>query len=207
MRSVSGQCGGHELVPRESGGGRWCAKCKLIARTPASLKSLAARPCRGEVLLGIHQSHHLRWSTGVTWCERCGFYMSRLPRALKLPCAGAPRTAAASNVLRRLRSGLPPTTAMYLQRAAADEAWSEGVEALCIAGDAVQAPAWANLQADILLWLGRLIKPLPRLPLVPQPKLSGRQRQQLPAPYFLGRAQPVIYCTRMRYSRPRRAAV
>ncbi len=133
-RGAMGPCGEHDMIPRELGGGRWCAKCKLIARTPTSLKTLASRPCRGEVLLGVHQSHHLRWSAGVTWCERCGFYMSRLPRALRLPCTGAPRSAAASNVLRRLRSGLPPTTAVYLQKGAANESWTVGVEALWATG-------------------------------------------------------------------------
>ncbi len=124
------QCGDHTLAPMTSGNGQWCTKCKLITRTAASYKSLAARPCQGEVLLGIHQSHHLRWSVGVTWCERCGYYMSRLPRALRQPCTGAPRTVAARNVLRRLRCGLPPTTAAYLKRAAAEDDWASGLDAI-----------------------------------------------------------------------------
>ncbi len=124
------QCGDHVLVPLASGGGRACERCKLITRTPTSFKTLASRPCNGDVLLGIHPSHRLRASVGVTWCESCGCYMTRLPRALRQPCAKAPRSAAARNVLRRLRSGLPPTTATYLCRTAAEADWSAGAEAL-----------------------------------------------------------------------------
>ncbi len=124
--AAAGHCGDHDLVPRDAGGGHWCTRCRLITRTAASRRSLAAKPCKGEVLLGVHRTHHLRSSVGVTWCEKCGYYMSRLPRALRQPCSGAPRSAAARNVLRRLRSGLPPTTAAYLGRMAADDDWAEG---------------------------------------------------------------------------------
>ncbi len=124
------QCGEHVLVPRPSGGGQWCSKCKLITRTATSFKTLAAKPCRGEVVLGVHRSHQLRWSVGISWCEKCGYYMSRLPRALRQPCAGAPRSAAARNVLRRLRSGLPPTTAAYLKNVAAEDDWATALEGL-----------------------------------------------------------------------------
>ncbi len=141
VRAVAGQCGDHQLIPRTTGRGHWCLKCRLITRTPTSLRSLAARPCRGEVLLGVHRSHHLRWSMGVTWCETCGSYMSRLPRALRHPCAGAPRSIAARNVLRRLRSGLPPTTAAYLCRAAADDDWTVGLATLEEAREAVSTAA------------------------------------------------------------------
>ncbi len=125
-----GHCGDHQLAPRASGGGHWCTKCRLITRTASSLKSLAAKPCKGEVLLGVHNSHQLRWSLGITWCERCGYYMSRLPRALRQPCGGAPKSAAARNVLRRLRSGLPPTTAASLCRTAAENDWAAGCEVI-----------------------------------------------------------------------------
>ncbi len=130
LRRSSAQCGDHVLVPLVSGSGRACERCKLITRTPTSFRTLASRPCKGEVLLGTHPSHRLRASVGVTWCESCGCYMTRLPRALRQPCARAPRSAAARNVLRRLRSGLPPTTAHYLQRAAADDDWLVGAETL-----------------------------------------------------------------------------
>ncbi len=124
----AGHCGDHSLVKLASGGGHWCVHCRLITRTPTSLKSLAARPCRGEVLMSVHDTHSLRWSSGVTWCEACGGYMSRLPRSLKNPCPRNPPSASARNVLRRLRSGLPPTTASYLAQAAAEDDWAMGLE-------------------------------------------------------------------------------
>ncbi len=141
---AAGRCGGHQLVPRAAGGGHWCTRCKLITRTASSLKSLAAKPCHGEVLLGVHSSHQLRWSLGITWCERCGCYMTRLPRALRQACDGAPRSAAARNVLRRLRSGLPPTTAAYLCRTAAEDDWVNGCDSIWearAAGPGVRARA------------------------------------------------------------------
>ncbi len=128
--SETGHCGDHALIPLASGDGRACERCKLIARTKSSLRALAARPCKGEVLLGVHPSHRLRASVGVTWCEACGCFMSRLPRALRKPCAGGPRSAATRTILRRLKRGLPPTTAWYLQKAASEEDWFLGFEHL-----------------------------------------------------------------------------
>ncbi len=142
------QCGEHALEPRPTGGGQWCSKCKLITRTATSFKTLAAKPCRGEVLLGVHPSHQLRWAVCVCWCEKCGYYMSRLPRALRQPCSGAPRSGAARNVLRRLRSGLPPTTAAYLRRAAADDDWAVAMENLLTSGGGSRGPLSKNGQTS-----------------------------------------------------------
>ncbi len=111
--AASSEVGPHSLVPRE-GGGWHCADCLLITRTQASRKSLRTTPCRGSVTTQCHASHELRWTHGVFWCWACGRYTVKRPRALKLPCPGTPASAAARNVLRRLREGRPPTTASYL---------------------------------------------------------------------------------------------
>jgi hypothetical protein len=42
------------------------------------------------------------------WCSRCGAHARRVPRALKAPCVGAPRSPAYQAVLKRLRQGLTP---------------------------------------------------------------------------------------------------
>ncbi len=111
--NVAGTCGGHTLGMREDGV-TWCVQCHLVANTATSRKSLAGRPCQGEITSLIPSSHCLRRSSGVVWCIRCGCYMTRRPRALRNPCAGKPASAAAANVLRRLKGGLMPTTAAYL---------------------------------------------------------------------------------------------
>ncbi len=113
--TASRSCGDHVLEACDTGTGLWCVRCHLYARTRTSRRSLAQRPCQGEVLLSVHSSHRLHYSAGVTWCSRCGSYMTRLPRALRRECSGVPRSQAARNVLKRLVCGLPPTTANYLQ--------------------------------------------------------------------------------------------
>jgi hypothetical protein len=136
-KAGGGQCGDHVLVPRPAGVGFWCDRCHLVAATASSRKSLAGRPCRGDVTARIHESHSLRFSSGVMWCRTCGSYTSRLPRALVRPCPARPPSVAARNVLRRLREGLPPTTAPYLRRQG--EEW-----------DQEQTDAWIALrQAEL----------------------------------------------------------
>ncbi len=119
------KCGDHRLEKRDDGGGWWCGLCQLIANTPSSRKSLMNKPCKGSVSQRIHHSHSVRSTSGVLWCARCGAYTSRLPRTLRELCKGAPPSAAARNVLRRLRAGLPPTTAAIHQRQ--QHAWKEQV--------------------------------------------------------------------------------
>ncbi len=109
-------CGDHKLSKREDGEGWWCSECHLIANTSSSRKSLFGRPCSGSVFSRIHSSHTLRQSMGVVWCTKCAAYTSRLPRTLMATCPGRPKSAAGRNVLRRLRTGLPPTTAVYHQK-------------------------------------------------------------------------------------------
>ncbi len=111
------EVGPHSLVPHD-GGGWHCVDCLLVTRTSASRKSLRTTPCRGSVTAQCHDTHELRWTHGVYWCWRCGRYTIKRPRALRQPCPGAPASAAARNVLRRLREGRPPTTASYLYEAA-----------------------------------------------------------------------------------------
>ncbi len=115
-RLRGGGCGEHVLEPRPASSDMWCVHCRLVANTTASRRTLAARPCLGDLFGAVPTSHRLRFSGGVTWCYKCAAYTSRIPRALRHECKGAPASAAARNVRRRLLSGLPPTTAPYLQR-------------------------------------------------------------------------------------------
>ncbi len=64
-----------------------------------------------------HYTHDLTVQRGIMWCTRCGAYTTRQPRALKDRCPTKPASAAAATILRRLRRGLNPTTAGYLERA------------------------------------------------------------------------------------------
>ncbi len=112
-RGGSGQCGDHDLRPAP-GGKLQCTHCKLFTRTRTSFMCLRAKPCRGDIASRAHQTHVLDWTAGVTWCRTCGAYAARLPRRLAAPCAGGPSSEAQANVRRRLRCGLPPTTAKYV---------------------------------------------------------------------------------------------
>ncbi len=76
--------------------------------------------CGGSILQCIDESHALRFSCGVTWCDLCGGFASRWPRSLLLPCRRRPWSAGRRNVLRRLRLGLPPSAAEHLQKAIAN---------------------------------------------------------------------------------------
>ncbi len=104
---------GAHIMQRKVGGGWECSLCKLQGNTETSRRSLRTRPCRGDVLLQCHPSHSLHWSHGVLWCGNCASYTTRQPRQLKQPCLGRAAGEARRNVLRRLREGLPPTTACY----------------------------------------------------------------------------------------------
>ncbi len=121
VRVSERQCGDHHVVPHPNGLGTWCDLCHLIANTAISRRVLAGRQCRGDVLLQVHASHRVRLSCGVYWCGRCGAFMSRLPRALKRQCPGAPPNHAARTILRRLRGGPPPTTHAYLNKLTDDQ--------------------------------------------------------------------------------------
>jgi hypothetical protein len=113
-RGDPSSCGDHRLEFKSDLRHWECASCRLIANTAASRRSLAQKACRGDVSARIPVSHRLRYSSGVLWCEVCGSYTSRLPRALARDCPGAPPSQSAANVLRRLMQGLRPTTAPYL---------------------------------------------------------------------------------------------
>ncbi len=104
--------GPHELQSR-TGGGWECTKCRLFGRTEAAVNSLRYKDCKGDIVRQCHCTHVLDWTSGFLFCRKCGSYTSRLPRALRARCPGGPASEAAANVLRRLRSGLPPTTAAY----------------------------------------------------------------------------------------------
>ncbi len=104
---------GTHIMQRRLGGGWECALCKLQGNTEASRRSLRAKPCKGDIVLQCHASHTLHWSNGILWCGSCASYTTRQPRLLRQPCPGKAMGEARRNVLRRLREGLPPTTANY----------------------------------------------------------------------------------------------
>ncbi len=104
--------GAHQM--RRSPGGDWeCALCKLQGNTAASRRSLRSKQCKGEITLQCHPSHSLCWKEGFLWCDECAAYTTRQPRQLRLPCPGKAAGETRRNILRRLRDGLPPTTAKY----------------------------------------------------------------------------------------------
>ncbi len=104
---------GTHIMQKKIGGGWECSLCRLQGNTETSRRSLKTKPCRGDVLLQCHPSHSLHWSNGVLWCGNCASYTTRQPRQLRQPCLGRAAGEARRNVLRRLREGLPPTTANY----------------------------------------------------------------------------------------------
>ncbi len=110
----------HDIRPRTEGG--WdCRRCRGWAWGKAGLKNLKARPCRDVADQQVHASHVISVRAGVIWCNRCGCYTTRWPRALKAECKGYPVGEAQQNVLRRLLQGLPPTTAGYFDRVRDEE--------------------------------------------------------------------------------------
>ncbi len=105
---------GHNLV--EYSTRAWeCTNCKLKARGAQGWRAIGRRQCRGPPAQQAHPTHEVRVSGSVTWCNSCGAFTVRWPRALRMPCAGQPQSAAQRHVLHRLRLGMAPTTAMYLK--------------------------------------------------------------------------------------------
>ncbi len=103
------QVGEHVVTPR-AGGGVICLKCRLCSWSNAGRRWLRQKPCRGDIVEQIHSSHSLRTTGSLVWCSKCGAYTTRMPRTLRAPCRGGPRSEAQGNVRRRLLAGLPPTT-------------------------------------------------------------------------------------------------
>ncbi len=104
---------GTHIMQKRVGGGWECSLCKLQGNTETSRRSLRAKPCKGDIVLQCHPSHTLHWDNGILWCGCCASYTTRQPRQLRQPCPGRAVGEARKNVLRRLREGLPPTTACY----------------------------------------------------------------------------------------------
>ncbi len=100
------------------------------------MTKLRRETCSGAIEGRIDDSHRLRSSNGVVWCEACGAYMTRWPRRLLSECARRPQSVAQKNVLRRLQAGLPPTTAGYLDGIAEEHG----------------APAAARAHEDEMQW-------------------------------------------------------
>ena len=96
----------HELQ-QDSAGRLQCRICFARARTTVGLERLRKRPCAGSLASRAHSSHTLFATHGLTWCSKCGAHAKRVPRALRRPCVGAPRSESYANTLRRLRDGLP----------------------------------------------------------------------------------------------------
>ena len=55
-----------------------------------------------------HPSNCVMETRGLFWCCRCGARARRVPRSLRRPCVGAPRSVAYRQLLKRLRKGLLP---------------------------------------------------------------------------------------------------
>ncbi len=111
----------HTIVEEANGRAR-CTVCRREAWAGASLARLRAAPCPGHVAAECHPTHELAVTRGVMWCTKCAAYTTRRPRTLRFHCGGKPASAAARNILTRLRQGQPPTTASYLDRASINRA-------------------------------------------------------------------------------------
>ncbi len=135
--------GEHHVVPRLAGG-LVCTRCRLHAATPTSIKSLRLVQCRGSIAGQCHPSHRTRFLSGVTWCQRCGAYASKRPRTLRAPCAGMPTCEARRNVIRRMRAGLMPTTARYLQ-GVIDEAEHEAAATAAAGGGTAEVNSSSSI--------------------------------------------------------------
>ncbi len=129
------------IIKRKGKNGLECSVCRRMATGDRAMTRLRREACSGAIANRIDDSHKVRTSNGIVWCESCGAYMTRWPRRLLNVCANKPQSEAQRNVLRRLQAGLPPTTAGYLAgvaethgapanaRAHEDEAkWRRGVE-------------------------------------------------------------------------------
>ncbi len=107
---------GHILCRRPDGAVE-CTLCRRVARSENGARRLARETCGGSIVAHIDESHALRITGGVTWCNLCGAFTSRWPRALLDPCRRRPWPADRRNVLRRLRQGLPPSAAEHFSKA------------------------------------------------------------------------------------------
>ncbi len=103
----------HVFRQREDGTTE-CQICRRMAGGRKGLSKLWKSQCQGDISTKFHQSHDTLYSDGIWWCRLCGAFSARWPRQLLLQCSGYPRSEAQKNVLNRLRSGRPPTTAAYL---------------------------------------------------------------------------------------------
>ena len=56
----------------------------------------------------VHPTHRLRWNRGIIYCAKCGSYGIKRIAKLADPCLLKPAPTSVA-VLKRLRSGLPPT--------------------------------------------------------------------------------------------------
>ncbi len=108
---------GH-VLRRRADGAVECSLCRLYVRSQDSkaIGKFRRQICGGSIFLKIDESHALRTSNGVTWCQQCGGFTSRWLRSLLDPCRGKPHTATRRNILRRLNAGLPPTAPEYLHQ-------------------------------------------------------------------------------------------
>ena len=96
------------------GGGQMCNVCRLFARTSKARGALRFAPCRGSIASRSHATHDLRYSCGVTWCYSCAAYATARPQCLKFPCPRGPPSKTRADIKKRLRRGLLPTSAAYL---------------------------------------------------------------------------------------------
>ncbi len=116
IQNEADQDTGH-MFHRRQDGGIECTLCRRVARGAKGARRLRREVCGGSILHHIDESHAIRFSAGVTWCDKCGGFTTRWPRSLLLPCKGKPWSADRRNVLRRLRQGLTPSAATHFQRA------------------------------------------------------------------------------------------
>ncbi len=112
---------GHVLRRRPEGAIE-CTLCKKYVRSDCRAAARFRRElCSGSILSRIDETHALRVSSGVTWCQRCGGFSSRWLRSLMEPCLGRPPNATRRNILKRLNAGLLPTAQAYLRDVAQDQ--------------------------------------------------------------------------------------
>ncbi len=104
---------GH-CIRRRPGGGWECATCLRYSNKKNGEREIAKRKCTGDVRRLVHPSHSMGSLEGTLWCQKCGYFATRWPRHLRLPCVGKPVSGAQCNIRRRLAENKQPTTAAYL---------------------------------------------------------------------------------------------
>ncbi len=116
--TTPGDDGDENHIMRRTDKGHFeCVVCRKIAYSAGGARRLQTSVCGGAIHGAIHESHSIKTSHGIVWCQHCGAYSMRWPRQLLSPCRRKPNSSAQRNVLRRLLQGLHPTTAEYLQQA------------------------------------------------------------------------------------------